>query len=160
MQVAVPPLTGPPELCAAVGCPFTPTAGQVSYAGLVLTRAATASPFQPNDTVRLDVRPVLSPPTLPKSPLGGSQTAGFGSAVAPEAFSTLAGTPVEVPVTSFLRTLLAGPGADGLEPPSTLALLTATEPAALTFASFFGPGDPGEPTLRLILTVGTPQVLP
>ena len=160
MEVALPQLTGPPELCASVGCPFTPEAGHVSYAGLALTSRATEAAFQPVDTVRLDVRAVLSPPTLPKSPLGVSQTADIGSAVVPEAFGAQEGSSIDVPITTFMRTLLAGPDADGRAPPSTLALLTASEPSALGFASFFGPAELGEPVLRLILTVGTPQVLP
>jgi hypothetical protein len=160
MDVTLPPLNGPPELCAAVGCPYTPLAGDISYAGLVLTSRATEAAFQPNDTVLLDVRPVLSPPALPKSPLGASQTGGLGAAIGPEAFGAAAGAQVEVPITSFMRTLLAGPDANGRAPPSTLALMSASEPASLTFASFSGPADPEPPVLKLILTVGAPQVLP
>jgi hypothetical protein len=160
LDLTIPPLMGPPELCDAVGCPFTPQAGHISYAALALTTQATELAFQPTDTVRLDVRPVLSPPTLPKSPLGISATGGIGSPIAPEAFGALEGTEVEVPITPFIRTLLAGPDADGRDPPSTIALMSAAEPASLAFASFFGPADPAAPILRLILTVGTSQVLP
>lgn len=160
MDVALPQLTGPPELCAAVGCPYTPGAGDISYAALALTSQATELAFQPTDTVSLDVRPVLSPPTLPKSPLGVSQTGGLGAPVEPEAFGPLAGSSVEVPITAFMRTLLGGPDADGRTPPSTLAVMSTAEPASLSFASFFGPADPEAPVLRLILTVGAQQVLP
>ena len=165
MEITVPQFTGPPELCAAVlgGCPFTAEAGHISYAALALTSRATEAVFQPTDTVRLDVRAVLSPPTLPKSPLGLSETGGLGMSISPEVFGALEGSVVEVPITAFVRTLLAGPGAGGVaevDPPSTLALTSVTEPFSLSFASFFGPAEPGEPVLKLILTVGTPQVLP
>ncbi|MDH3207564.1 MAG: hypothetical protein OEO79_13265 [Gemmatimonadota bacterium] len=161
MDVGIQPLTGPPELCTAVGgCPYTPQASDVSYAALSLTSQATEAAFRPTDSVRVDLRPVLSPLRLPKSPLGASQTGGFGTPIAAEAFGSGAGTRVEVPMTSFVRTLLSGAGAGGVAPPSTLALLGAPEPSSLTFGSFFGPADPDAPILRLILTVGTPQVLP
>jgi hypothetical protein len=163
MGITVPTLTGPPELCAAVGCPFTPEPGQISYAALALTSRTTEAGFQPRDTVRLDVRSVLSPPALPKSPLGPSETGGLGTSILPEVFGALEGSVVEVPITAFVRTLLSGPGAGGVagvDPPSTLALTSATEPFSLSFASFFGPAEPGEPVLKLILTVGTPQELP
>lgn len=160
MAVGVPPLTGPPELCAAVGCPFTPDAGQVSYAALVLTSQATEAGFQPVDSVRLDVRPVLNPATLPKSPLGASQTGEVGRAVAPEAFGAAPGSRVEVPITGFMRTLLAGPDGSGNPPPSMLALLSAFEPSSLAFATFDGPSDAAPPRLRMVLTVGEAQELP
>jgi len=161
MNVGLQPLMGPPELCVAVGgCPYTPQAGDVSYAALALTSQTTEAAFQPTDSVRVDLRPVLSPPRLPKSPLGASQTGGIGTAIPAEAFGAGAGTRVEVPMTSFIRTLLSGSGTSGIAPPSTFALLGNPEPSSLTFGSFFGPADPDAPILRLILTVGTPQVLP
>jgi hypothetical protein len=159
MDLALPSLSGPPELCAAVGCPYTLESGHISYAGLVLTTRASESGYEPLDTIMLDVRPVLAPAELPKSPLGPSQTGGVGSAIAPEAFGAMAGSVVEVPITTFMRSLL-GPPLGGFEPPTTLALLALTEPASLPFASFDGPTAPGEPALSLILTVGNPQVLP
>jgi len=161
MKVAIPPLTGPAELCAAVTCPFTPEAGQISYAGLELTTRATESGFLPFDTLRVDVRSVLSPDRLPKSPLGPSETtSGIVTGVPPEAFGPLAGAPIDVPVTSFVRTLLGGPDSLGRDPPSVLALLSAYEPTSVTYGSFYGPGDPQEPVLRLVITVGKDQVRP
>jgi hypothetical protein len=160
MGIMVPLLTGPPELCAAVGCPYAPESGNISYAALVLTSQATEAAFEPVDTVRIDVRSVLSPATLPKSPLGPSQTGGLGTLLEPELFGVSAGSEVEIPITAFMRTLLGGPGASGLAPPSTLALTSVAEPLSLAFASFAGPTDPGAPVLRLVLTVGTPQALP
>lgn len=160
MEVAPPALTGPPELCAAVGCPYTPSPGEVSFASLKLTTQPSEASFQPFDTTRIDVRPVLNPAALPKSPLGLSQTGGLGEPIAPEVFGGAAGAEVEVPITAFMRTLLEGPDESGRPPPGMLALLAALEPSSLGFASFDGPGDPGEPTLRMVLTVGAPQELP
>jgi hypothetical protein len=161
MKVAIPPLTGPAELCAAVTCPFTPEPVQISYAGLELTTRATESGFVPFDTLRVDVRSVLSPERLPKSPLGPSESSsGVASRVPAEAFGPLAGSPIDVPITSFVRTLLGGPDSAGREPPSMLALLSAFEPSTVSFGSFYGPGDPQEPVLRLVITVGNAQVRP
>jgi hypothetical protein len=160
MRVAIPPLTGPAELCAAVTCPFTPDAGEISYAGLELTTRATETGFVPFDSLRVDVRSVLSPERLPKSPLGPSESGVLGTGVAPEAFGVLAGSLVDVPVTSFIRQLLGGPDSYGRAPPSMLALLSAFEPLSVAFGSFYGPGDPQEPVLRLVITVGNAQVRP
>ncbi len=160
LEVIPPQLVGPPELCAALGCPFTPEAGQISYAAVRLTTQTSEAAYQPFDTLRIDARSVLSPAALPKSPLGNSQTSGLGAAVPPEAFGSAPGVSVELPITTFMRTLLGGPDASGNPPPGTLAVLSASEPSSLPFASFDGPGDPGEPVLRMILTVGTSQVLP
>lgn len=160
MAVSAPELNGPPELCAAVGCPYTPAAGELSFAALRLTSAASEAAFQPYDTLRLDVRAALSPARLPKSPLGPSETFGLGTPIAPEAFGSSPGSAVEIPITNFMRTLLSGSDASGNPPSSTLAILSAAEPESVTFASFVGPGDPGQPSLRMILTVGAPQGLP
>lgn len=160
LQVSAPVLTGPPELCARVGCPYTPQAGQISYAALSLTSQASEAGFQPTDTLFVDVRSVLDTSTLPKAPLGISQTGGFGRSIEPQAFGAAPGERVDLPVTGFVRTLLAGPDESGKAPPSVLALLSASEPSSLFFASFVGPGAAGEPTLKLIVTVSEPQVLP
>jgi len=160
LQVSLPALTAPPELCAALGCPYTVDAGQISYAALKLTSQASEAAYQPFDTMLIDVRSVLSPTSLPKSPLGVSESGGLGQDLLPEAFGAAAGTVVELPITSFLRTLLGGPDANGKDPPSTLAVISALEPWSIPFASFDGPADPGAPRLRMILTVGAPQVLP
>jgi hypothetical protein len=160
LSMSPPALTGPPELCAAVGCPYTPEAGEISYAALALTTQASEPGFQPTDTLDIDVRPVLDTVTLPKSPLGASQTGGFGKAIEPGAFGSAAGALVDIPVTGFVRTLLAGPDEEGNEPPSVLALISAIEPSTLSFASFDGPGSAGEPVLRMIITLGEAQVLP
>lgn len=153
-------LEGPPELCAAVGCPLVLESGQVNQAVLLLTSRASVDAFQPTDTVLLDARPVLSRATMPKSPLGVSLVPDSAGRVAPEAFGAGAGVEIEVPVTSFVRQLL--PGAEGAPAngPNTLALLSVLEPLSIAFASFYGPGGPDEPVLKLILTVIPPVELP
>lgn len=144
-------VTGPPEVCAALGCPFELTPERINHASLVLqTRPSDPLAFQPWDSLRVDVRAVLSPAHLPKSPLGPS-IAGFqGRALAPALFNTP--QPVTIPITAFVRTQLLEQQPDGLPPPTALALLAFLEPAAVYFGSFAGPGEAGAPFLRLIVT--------
>jgi hypothetical protein len=52
-------LTGPPALCAVVGCPFALGPQHVTYAGLGLRSRRSPDAFQPTDTVAMEVRPVL-----------------------------------------------------------------------------------------------------
>jgi len=158
--ISVPPLTGPPELCAAVTCPYTIDPNQVSYAALQMTTRETEAAFRPTDSVFVDVRPVLSPDILPKSPLGNSQTGSIGIGIAPEAFAAGGSRAVDVPITLFVRAVLGGPDSDGSVPPSMISILSLREPSSLGFASFYGPAEVSEPVLRLILTAGEPQVLP
>jgi hypothetical protein len=153
-------LTGPPELCAAVGCPFTLGPQHVNHAALLLRSKRTEDAFQPTDTVAIDARPVLSRRAMPKSPLGLSLLSSpFGQPVPPGPFGALEGSLVEIPVTPFVKAYLAGPDPSGRPPPRTLALLAANEPEGFAFASFFGPGPDG-PVLKLVLTVSPPMELP
>ena len=154
-------LTGPPELCAAVGCPLTLESGQVNHAALLLRSRQTETAFQPTDTVRLDVRPVFSRAAMPKSPLGASLIGQSQNGhVAPAAFGSGAGVQIEVPVTQFVRQLLPGASQGPVDPPSTLALLSVFEPLSISFATFHGPGGPDEPVLKLIITVSPSVELP
>ena len=160
LDVAVPAsLSGPPELCAAVECPFALAPTHVSYAALVLRSRSPALAFQPTDSLALDVRAVLSRAALPKSPLGNSLIAGpAGQRVDAAAFA-VDGSPVEIPVTSYVKAFLSGPDPSGRPPPGTLALLAAPEPESFTFAEFFGPGVGNDPVLKLIVTVSPPMEL-
>lgn len=155
-------LTGPPELCAAAGCPFVISPKDVSFAGLSLrSRTTEDAAFQPSDSMRFDVRAVLSRDALPKSPLGESLIQGpFGTVTPGEFFGLQDGQLVEIPITSFVRDLLSGPEPTGRARPNTLALISLAEPSSFTFGSFHGPGSPMEPTLKLILTVSRPMELP
>lgn len=61
-----------PEVCAVLECPVRLTPETLSAATLLLTPEAPPAGFEPEDTVRLDVRPVLRPERLPRSPVGES----------------------------------------------------------------------------------------
>lgn len=162
LDVSIPEtIDGIPEFCAVVSCPHTLSPGEISFAALTLTSRMTEAAFQPSDTIRLDVRPVLDRDAMPKSPLGPSLVAGIlGRPVGPDAFGAGAGVEIEVPFTSFARDLLRGTDAAGNVAPNTLALLSIFEPISIAFASFEGPGSAAEPTLKLVLTIGPPVELP
>lgn len=146
-------LNGPAELCELAGCPFTLRPGSLSRASLVLrSRETSPSAFQPVDSVFLDVRPVLAPGALPKSPLGGSLIGQ--TSIGPEAFGSSPGQPLEIPITAFIRDILGAE--EGENPPRDLALLTVVEPLDLSYVEFDGPDDPGAPVLRLLVTVSDP----
>ena len=154
-------LSGPPALCAAVACPVTLNPGEISYAALVLRTRAAEDAFQPSDTVGLDARVVLSRDALPKAPLGASVFGTAGQRFPAALFVASAGTEVEIPITSFVRNLLEGVDPDTQIPfPNTLALLSTFEPRSIGYASFYGPGGPDAPMLKLIVTVGPSVELP
>ncbi len=151
LTVGVPALIeGSPSLCARVTCPIVLTAERINSASILLTTEPSQPAFQPSDTLLLDVRPVLASELLPKSPLGSSLVGGLGVRVAPESFRAEGETVVALPITSFLRTVLGQTDDDAV---NDLVLLTPIEPFSLGFGSFVGPGRPGAPQLRLILTL-------
>lgn len=152
--------TGPPELCAAVGCPLVVRPEQVSYAALVLQSRAVDPAFVPSAQMSFDVRTVLSRSALPKSPLGPSLVGIFDVLVEPEIFAPAQSARVELPITPFIRDLLNDPEPGSLPMSKTLALLATLEPISFPYASFFGPALPEEPFLRLILTIGPAVELP
>ena len=161
MDVAVPArIDGPPSLCAAAGCPLQLTHNRVNYAALVLSTRRTDAGFEPADSLGLEVRVVHDPSALPKSPLGSPLVGGFGKMLGPDLFWGAEGTAVEIPITGFVTAILKGDSVGGFPPPHSLALLSALEPSSLAFASFFGPGTPKAPVLRLIVTVGRSVELP
>ncbi len=162
LDVGIPAIIdGIPDFCAVVSCPHTLTPGEISYAALVLTSRATEAAFQPTDSIRLDVRPVLNRAAMPKSPLGTSLIVSpFGRSVGPDAFGSAPGFEIEIPFTGFARDRLRGTDASGNPTPETLALLSVVEPFSITFASFEGPQSAGEPYLKLVLTIGPPVELP
>ena len=152
-------LNGPAELCAVLGCPFQLDEEKVNHASLVLTtRPTDPLAFEPIDSVRLDVRAVLAPERLPKSPLGSTLAGLAGRVLDPLLFSTRSA--VTIPLTSFVRAQLAGPAEGELAPPRSLALLSLLEPSTVSFVNFAGPGQAGEPRLRLILTASPTVELP
>ncbi|MEX2467948.1 MAG: hypothetical protein WD995_13645 [Gemmatimonadota bacterium] len=155
-------LTGPPELCSAVGCPVTLEPGQISYAALVLRSRPTEAAFQPRDSLGLDVREVLSRDALPKAPLGSPIFGSQGLRYAASLFGDDGGTAVEIPITPLVRNLVEGVDPETQIPfPNTIALLSAFEPRSIAYGSFYGPGSGANaPVLKLIVTVGASVELP
>lgn len=153
-------LNGPPELCAAAGCPFQLAPTNVTFAGLGLRTRRPPDAFLPSDSITVDVRAVLSRPALPRSPLGFSVVGSAGKSIEPALFGAGEGSLVEIPITTFVQNYLRGPDETGRAPSNTIAVLATPEPETFTFAEFFGPGGSNEPVLKLILTVSPPMELP
>jgi hypothetical protein len=154
-------LDGPAELCARVTCPVELTAGRLNYAAIVFRSRPTQAAFAPSDTVNLDARPVFDRSTLPKSPLGNSLfTSTVGRRLGPELFTNETETEVEIPITSFARTLLQPDSTSPIPPPHTLAFMSTFEPVSIAFASFYGPASLQAPVLKLVITAGRSVELP
>jgi len=147
-------LDGPPELCQQVGCPLVLEPGMVNAASLYLTTTSPPPGFRPSAVLQVDVRTVLEPHRLPKSPLGASLVGFFGVSFAPEYFGEEAGTQVEIPFGGYVVDLIRGETATGADFSRTVVLLSSQEPLSMPFGSFYGPGGPNEPQLRMILTLG------
>ena len=151
-------LNGPTVLCDVVQCPFTLTSDLISSAALILTTVPPPSSFALSDSLRINARTVLAPDRLPKSPVGGA-LATESVVLGPSQFAGGGLQEIVMPLTSYVRALLDGPGDDGLVPPSTLVLLADFEPSSLGFAAFAGAspsaavGAPPGPQLRLVLTI-------
>jgi hypothetical protein len=153
-------INGPPEFCAAVACPHTLEAGQISFASLVLATRAPDVAFAPADSVRLDVRQVYDRSALPKAPVSASiLPIGGGILLLPDDFTT-GGRQVEIPFTNLARNLVDGVDARGNPVSNTLVLMVEQEPWSLGFAEFTGPGSLIPPYLRLVLTIGPGVGLP
>jgi hypothetical protein len=146
-------LDGDPELCAKVVCPVKLTAESLISAALVLTSQAPPPAFQPTDSLLfLDVRPVLEPSRLPKSPLGPSLVGSLGVRLSPGDFQGDAGVEIEIPLGPYIEGLISAKANPDLVVPNTVALLSLFEPLSIFFVAFEGPDSPASPGLRLILT--------
>ena len=144
-------LEGPEELCDALGCPVEITEDHVSFAALRLVTRVGARAFAPSDTLPIDLRSVLAPAILPKSPLGPSRL-GLGGKLVPHGmFEPPAGELLEIPITSLVRDLLRGETASGDSISNAVALLSAFEPVSVEYQTFEGAASPDAPGLRLIL---------
>ena len=150
---------GTADLCGAAGCQIDLTEVHVNLAELVLTTRQTESAFQPQDTTRIDIRGVLNPELLPKSPLGET-LAPFVRGLPPELFSVQAGTPVLLSVTDLVRRILSVAADMDTVPSASIVLFSIVEPNMLGFASFEGGGGAGAPALRLLYTVANDVGLP
>ena len=149
---------GSPEVCGGGECQFDLTAAGLNLAELILTTRVTESPFEPSDTTRMDIRAVLHPEKIPKSPLG-DLLAPDGATLPPEIFAQQSGSQVAISLTSLISDVLKSETVGDL-PSSTIALLNSTEPGPLGFASFDGSEDAGAPVLRLVLTFAEKVSLP
>ena len=150
---------GTPEFCGTVGCQVDLTEVVLNLAELVLTTRLTESAFQPLDTTGMDVRPVLNPELLPRSPLGETLVP-FGRALEPELFSAQAGTPVLLAMTEFVRGVLSDAAETDTVPTTSIVLFSFVEPNMIGFASFEGGGGAGAPALRLLYTIANDIALP
>ena len=162
LTLAVPSaVNGPPELCAALGCPFELEPEMISYGAFLLTTSPSAPGFHPLDSLALDVRPVLAPDRLPKSPLGASVLIRLHRAwVPPATLEDDAGAVIEVPITGHIQDLVRGEKADGGAVSPTVALMAFLEPSAIDPLPFLGLESAAPPVLRLIFTVGGGADLP
>ena len=145
-------LNGPVDLCLEVSCPVELSPEVISFASIRLTTRSAPASFAPSDTLSMDLRSVLAPDLLPKSPLGPTQVGLVGEILGPELFSTEAGTTIEIPVTNLVRDIVRGETVDGDPVSSSVALLSLFEPLSLQFMTFDGAGAAAEPELRIILT--------
>lgn len=136
------------------GCTFRLGDVTVNRAELWLSPLPVSEVHRPRGNFALEARPVLGGATLPleRAPLG--DTTGVAPRVTPAHFEGVTDSVVTIPVTRFLRGLLAA-GADTAvtDRDRTLALVTAPEPLAYGIARFGGVGIASAPVLRVIVTV-------
>jgi len=138
--------------CAQIapGCTARLAEADITYAALLMVPAEAPPGFVPQDSLRVISAPLLVSALTPleRSPLGRS--VGFGRTfLSPSTFRPpLSGSPTEIPVTDFLRPLVADTAVAGAAPTSWLALLPLVSAFDFGVAAF----EPG-PRLRLILTV-------
>ena len=175
ITVALPAtVAGTPAACARVTCPLALTAERINHAGLVFTTQENEPAFQMIDSMLVEAVEALAPAVLPKSPLGPPMFLDdlgrpAGTVVRGAAFAPGGERTVEVPITPFIQFVAQGTTVAGVPAIPAVALLSlhcspdgpvCGEAASISFASFAGAGQPGEPFLRLILTVSDPVELP
>ncbi|MBT8397599.1 MAG: hypothetical protein HKO65_12295 [Gemmatimonadetes bacterium] len=146
-------LNGPESLCQTVQCPLELNPESLVSASLVLTTRTPPPGFLPTDSLFLDIRPVLEPSRLPKSPLGTSLGVTLGTLLEPAKFGEEVGSQIEIQLGPYVQNLIGEEDLVGIDVPKTLALLSSFEPFALFLASFEGPDSPLGPELKLILTL-------
>lgn len=153
-------VAAPAEACQVVACPLEISPEQVTYAGIQLFTRETASHYSTSDSVTAELRTVLRPDLLPRSPLSARPIGGVGG-LPPDAFGLGADELVEIPLTDYVRDLIQGDSGGGTAPSSTVAFLSPVEPLSFAFGEFHG-GDAGvlAPRFRLILTLADEVDLP
>ena len=142
-----------------MGCEVDLTDVDLNLAELVLTTRQTEPEFQPQDTTRVNILPVLSPELLPRSPLGRA-VLPFLRSFPPELFSIQAGTQVALSLTTLVTEILGTAATTDTVPVTSIALFSNPEPTRIGFASFEGAGGAGAPALRLLYTIANPVGLP
>ncbi len=158
-------ISGNAAACAHITCPLRLTPSRINHAGILLTTRTSEDGFAPSRPTLIEARGVIAPEVLPKSPISSafyldSLGQAAGTVVPESAFQPGGARSTEVPITPLVRSLLAGVDTSGVLPPGTLALMQLLEPASISYASFVGPGQAGEPILRLLLTVSETVGLP
>ena len=152
---------GDASVCGSVPCTVEFRPDRVVYAGLLLyTQRSAPLGLQPLDTIGIDMRPVLSPDRVRRSPLGRT-VQDRPTFIDPDLFGDGSDTLVEFPMTRYVRDLMReiAPGDDPVSP--ALALVTGFEPWFLERATFWGPGSGKyEPVLRIVLTITDGLALP
>jgi hypothetical protein len=133
----------------SAGCVIRLADANINYAALILTLTEPPPGFLPQDTSRIITAPVLASTLTPleRSPLAPEVGVGIESLSA-DRFRNPVGDETEVPVTSFLRRLLADTTFDGAPVSPWMALLPILSGIDIGVAAF----EPA-PRLRLILTV-------
>ncbi len=146
-------LEGNEEVCAEVTCPVKLTPERVVFAGLQLTGKTQDEAYIPVDTLLVDMRSIVNPGILPRSPLT-STIIPFPASVPPELFFPEADPElVEIPVTFYIRDLIRGETAGGEEVFPGIAILVPLEPLSFGAMRFYGPDSDHPPTIRLLLTL-------
>jgi hypothetical protein len=158
-------VAGTAAVCARTTCPILLTADRVNHASLLLTTKPGDPAFAPTDTMEFEIRGVLAPEFLPKSPVASplfidSIGEPVGTTIFPNAFRPGSTRVVELPITPLLRDLIAGGEGGIFRPTPTITLMEVLEPISFSLGTFVGPGQPGEPVLRLVLTISDPVGLP
>lgn len=137
--------------------PVTPE--RVIFASLGFQAVPTEpSALSPADTLLVDLRPVLAPDRLPRSPLG-TPLVPQGRIVPPEFFDDEGDQLLEIPITTLVRALAASGDGEGAAP-STLTLMSRIEPSGIGVATFGRIGTANAPVLRLILTSSETVTIP
>lgn len=140
-----------------VGCPDGPAGcriplGQVSisYAALVFDPVAPPPGFAVEDSLQIGARLLLVDPLVPlaRSPLGEA-VGVMPRPLAPARFLDTT-TPIEIPITEFMRRAAADSVEAAERPPPHIALVTISELGTFGFVTFASP-----PRLRLLVTVAT-----
>jgi hypothetical protein len=159
---------GDVAICARIQCPVELLPERVMYAGLELYSASPdPAGLRGLEETVIELRPVLSPARLPRSPVGFPLACPTGECamtlpstrVRESFFTTEVGTRVDFPMTRYVRDLLREDEPGRVVVPNTLVLMngidsrTGLELRPLQYSTFGGPGSATEPSLRIVLTI-------